>query len=439
MSAGAERTETLRYLLDTAPQKPDLQQELEAGLATRVYGPYFGRMLDYGAGCILDGTLSRDSVITALTIAARLYQAADQDYSRQENTLSDEELAAHQTNVLNGDIVPIPEESAVSYRNSVAQVERADAALYDQPDDVQAALAEINYGAFFRPQTMASAARTLDRREVHKLVSAPKEGMEAMPHLTVSNWAIGQTLAGIYRNVSRLNDSPRPPRLQVIDIGSGQGATVAAITDSLSSEEVDNKPVLSITGIEVTRGFYEDLSSFTENDQGASSLGLRPVRYNPEDGTSISEPGTITTINADAVQALKNLDPFGDPNQLTVITANYSLHRLGRRKKMEILDFISQIPNVVFLIGDLAQNTSEVNRRYFNLGVNGPLNAGNLYMRELFESFGFDVADLETESPDSLDPRLAKRLASDDKLKDGHFWIAHRGPLTESALNLVPA
>ncbi|MDO8553710.1 MAG: hypothetical protein Q7S22_02795 [Candidatus Micrarchaeota archaeon] len=436
MPTGAERTETLQYLQDTAPQNPDVRHELEAGLATRVYGPYLGRMLDYGAGRIMDGTLSHNSVISALVIAAKLYQAADQDYATQENTLTDEELATHQTNVLNGDIVPVSEEQAVSYGNSVAQVERADNVFYDQPDEVQAALAEINYGAFFGPQTMASAARTLDRRGVNKLVSTPKEDMEAMPHLTVSNWAIGQTLAGIYRNVSRLI---RSPRIRVIDIGSGQGATLAAITNSLSSEEVDNKPVLSITGVEVTKGFYDDLSNFTETDQGASSLGLRPVRYRPEDGTSISEPGTITTINADAVQALKNLDTLGDPNQLTVITANYSLHRLGRRKKMEILDFISQTPNVIFLIGDLAQNTSEVNRRYFNLGVNGPLNAGNLYLRELFESFGFDVARLDTERPDSLDPRLAKRLASDDKLKDGHLWIAHRGALTAGALNLMAA
>lgn len=435
MAAGLERAETLQFLQETAPQQPDLQRELEAGLATRVYGPFLERMIDYGKKSILKEDLDSESAVNALVIASRLYQAADQDYAAQEHTLTDEELAVHQANVLNGDIAPVPKEKAVSYENSVAQVERGDNAFYDQPDSVQAALADINYGAFFRPQTMASADRTLDK-SVDELISIPVDKMEAMPHLTVSNWAIGQTLAGIYRNISRHSDSPR---LRVIDIGSGQGATIAAITNSLGSEEVDGKPVLSITGIEVTKGFYDDLSNFTETDNGTNSLGLRPVRYKPEDGTSISEPGTITTIKADAVQALRNLDISEDPNQLTVITANYSLHRLGRRKKMEILDLISQIPNVIFLVGDLAQNTSEVNRRYFNLGANGPLNAGNLYLKELFESFGFDVVNLDRERPDYLDPRLAKRLASDDKLKDGHLWIAHGGNLATEVLDLVAA
>lgn len=433
MAAGPEIVETVQFLQETAPQQPDLQRELEAGLATRVYGPFLERMIDYGRASILHGTLDTESAVNALVIASRLYQAADQDYATQDRVLTDEELEAHQANVLEGKIVLIPEEAQVSYQNSVRQVERADNAFYDLPSSVQAALADINYGAFFKPQTMASAKRTLDNREIAKLLETG--GQEAMPHLTVTNWAIGQTLAGIYERAATL----QVPRIRIFDVGSGQGATIAAVTNSIAKVESSYKPLLSITGLETTRGFYGDLAAFAENDPAAKSLGLEPVRYDPNSGESISEPGKLTLVKSDAVSALKGVDMLPDSDNLTIVTANYSFHRLGRREKMEILDTLGHVPNIIFVVGDLAMNASPVNRKYFNLGVNGPLNAGNLYLDGTFQSFGYDVLNLDDLKPKSLDSRIAKRLSDDDKNKDGHLWVAHRGALAAAALDLVAA
>lgn len=101
------------------------------------------------------------------------------------------------------------------------------------------------------------------------------------------------------------------------------------------------------------------------------------------------------------------------------------------------MKLFSRLPNIIFIIGDLAQNTSPINRRYFNLAANGPLNAGNRSLTHNFERFGYSVVDLDRFRPAALDPRLARRLAHDHKYEDGHLWIAHRGRNAYEALNLV--
>lgn len=431
----ARTPENLQFIKNVSPHNPDAVEQILDGLSTRIYRPYLGRMLDYGVGQIRDGILDPQATSDALVTASELYVAADQDYHTQSRPISDRRLGPHQANVLGGNIVLVNERSQVTLENSQAQVERADQAFYNQTSDSQAVLADLNYGTVFRSQTMASASHTLGRKELDKLLAVLGKDQTAMPHLTASNWAIGQLVAGAYKFAS---ESELHPRMRIFDIGSGQGATLAAIINSIGVESVEEAPEISITGLETTSDFYSDLAEFVEGDNGARTLGLTPVRFDPMNGDPISRPGTVTTVRGDAATVLNAIDYIDGP-QINVFDANYSFHRLGRRKKMEILGALHNTPNVLFVVGDLMNNTSPVNRRYFNLGVNGPLNAGNLYLPELFQSYGFEIVDLAKERPASLDPRLTDRLTKDSAKNDGHLWIAHRGKLAAEALQLQTA
>lgn len=128
-------------------------------------------------------------------------------------------------------------------------------------------------------------------------------------------------------------------------------------------------------------------------------------------------------------------------DEITVITANYAWHRLTSVQKAKITRLFCQASNPIFIIGDLAENTSVINKRYFNLAANGPLNCGNPNLRNIFGNWDYyySLLDLEKQRPASLDPRIAKRLLQDNKKNDGHLWIAHYGKHTWEALNLVNA
>jgi hypothetical protein len=411
---------------------------LEKGAGSRVYGPFVERMALHAVTKIESGALDPQPAVKALEIASALYLSSDKRYSQNPHAIRGDALKRHQANVLGGDIVLVPKEAATAPEEGIAQVVFANDMLRAVNSKVEAALSDINYGSLFRMQTMAGATRTLDRREIDDLLESMSTSQEAMPHLSVSNWAIGQTVAGIYEYLGR----SQVGRLRIIDIGSGHGATTAAETNSIVHVDgIDRRPEIAITALETTTEFYKELATFAENDHAASALDLERVRLNKGSDESISTFGTLTTVNDDAVEVMKKADmsEWADENDITVVTANYSFHRLPQSSKDAILERFSHLPNVVFIVGDLAQNTSVINRRYFNLAANGPLNPGNRNLTKRFGKFGYDLVDLEKQKPMSLDQRLAKRLSDDHRNNDGHLWIAYKGAVAAEALQLQSA
>ncbi len=375
----------------------------------------------------------------ALGIAASLFSYADAGYrGSNPNALSGQALVDHQTNVLSGKIVLVPNEARVPDEESIRQVKTANDFLARQPHAIQAELAAINYGAFFRPQTMAGATRTLDRQAIDELLETASTSHEAMPHLSVSNWAIGQTVAGVYENLSK---SEQPKKLRIVDIGSGHGATIVAITNSIHNiGDVNSRPELAITALEPTPEFFEELVNFAKNSDTVSSLGLKSINQETNSGAPISEFGSLTMVHGDAASELLNSDigNWENNNEITIITGNYSWHRLGTGKKAELMKLFSKLPNVIFLIGDLENNTSDINERYFNDAVNGPLNPGNLFLNEQFSKWGYFMIDIAKQRPRAMDPRIARRLTHDHKYNDGHFYIARWGKDTYDVLDLAP-
>ena len=428
--------EALKLLGQAIHLDPDIRREIKDGLDTPTYSPYLAEMLRYTIEGVQNGILKSELVEPALGNAARLFVLADWDYRKGQKPLSGEALARHQANVLAGKIELVSPEAATTDEQGIRQVETADSFLSNQ--GIQATLTAINYGAFFRPQTMASATRTLDRRAIDKLLAIVDSTQEAMPHLSVSNWAIGQTVAGIYRYVAELPFG----RLRIFDIGSGHGATIAATTSSIhNSDGINRRPELSITGLETTPEFYQELTGFVRRDEGIAALNLKPVEDVGESELEISRFSALTTVRGDALNSLQrsNLSSGVEDSDITVITANYSWHRFSGHAKAAIMRMFHPLPNTIFIIGDLAQNTSVINRRYFNLGVNGPLNCGNRHLSHQFGNFGYEVVDLDRERPSALDPRLTKRISYDNTHNDGHLWIAYWGRLASEALHLVPA
>jgi hypothetical protein len=71
-----------------------------------------------------------------------------------------------------GDIRFVSEEAATTVTEGVMQVTTANTTLYPLKSRIEAAMAALNYGATFKPQTMADASRTLDRREIDDLLNA---------------------------------------------------------------------------------------------------------------------------------------------------------------------------------------------------------------------------------------------------------------------------
>lgn len=435
----SKENHAVQALVDVTPITDSTRGKLIRGVGTQVYGPFLERMVTHATVRIEAGAIDPQPAVSALQFASALYVASDRKYSRNVHALRGELLERHQANVLDGTIALVPESAAVTQGESVAQVLFANDLLNRATPQTEAALSALNYGSMFREGTMASATRTLDRREIEDLIETADSTQESMPHLSVSNWAIGQTVAGIYRELARPDI---PKRLRVIDIGSGHGSTIAAITNSLQHvEDIDKRPDLAITALETTPEFYAELTRFAENDQAAADLRLERVRKSSDKADNISEFGALTTINADAITTIKNADlsDWMNEDDVTVVTANYAFHRLPQTSKNIILERFSHLPNVIFLIGDLAQNTSTINRRYFNLAANGPLNPGNRNLTRQISKFGYDQVDLEKLRPASLDSRLARRISNDHRNNDGHLWIAYSGIETLEALNLVPA
>ncbi len=417
---------------------------LKSGSDSEVYGPFFKRLAQYGLRQVKQGTMDPEQLTEALLCAAPCYRFADVDYRKNKGALTGTALAEHQANVLAGIIKPVPNEAATSVKQGQAMARTADYYIGDHDPHIQAVLAEINYGSTFTPKTMAGAQLTQERSNIETLLSTIGKNPEAMPHVTLTNWVIGEIAAGIYQAAARL----RPPqRLRYFDLGSGSGGTAAATTACLANVvNIPRKPPLAYTAIETTLELYDELRTFSREDEAIKTLDLHSFPYNPKGKLSISEFGMFTSVKADVLSSLNSFltrniertaDRIADYDTL-IVTVNYAGHRFGTRKWEGIIELFRYVPNVIFLICDLFENISAINRLFFNLSANGPLNPGNINLETSFKHKGFNIIDLDKEQPASLDRRLAERLRWTSEHDDQGLVIACKGRLALDALNLVP-
>ena len=94
----------------------------------------------------------------------------------------------------------------------------------------------------------------------------------------------------------------------------------------------------------------------------------------------------------------------------------------------------AKCPNLIFIIADLVENASEVNRRYFNFRDNGLLNCGNSHLETLFGINGFDAYDLNPETAPSTMSEVFARKIGNGVTSDAIFKIAYTGELARKAL-----
>ncbi|MDP3994943.1 MAG: hypothetical protein Q8P91_03865 [bacterium] len=432
-----DRIKALPIDLHPLDLSTEAQKIIEAGRRAYLFGVFLDPMIKTGINHITDDSMDRKDISTALSTIAKLYRLSGEDYKKQPEKLTESSLATHQRNVLDGNIILVDPQEEMNETNRIAQLKRSNEALSKLPPEIQAIIAELNYEAFFHPQTMADGTKTRTRNELNQLLTSWGAEQDAMPHLTLTNWAIGQIAGGIYSFISKAN---KAGELKIIDIGSGPGGTVAAITDRLLYAKTENKR-LAVTCVETTQGFYDQLRLFTEGDSVIADLGLKVKSLDPKSSEkNISETGSLTTVKLDVLNALKRLD-LGSvcQNNIVLITGNYSWHRLDRRTKQKIIDILTKAPNVIFLLGDFAYHGNPVAKQYFCLGANGPLNVGNIGLGKQFIKSGYSLVDLGNQKPASLDKRVAKKIVHDEKDPnvDGHLWIAYKGKLAKQALNFV--
>lgn len=402
-----------------------------------LYGPYFSAMVNHAAEMVEQGLVD-DPQITgrALGIVAELYTRANRRYDRKP--WPKKVLKEHQYNVLHGILKPVEEKYRTTRAEGIRQVRAANALLTGEVDGVESEISRYNYGGcFFGKGTMADASRTLLRGDSDDLIE--NNDHSAMPHLSISNYVIGQTIASIMKFAKERDDV----KVRVFDYGSGHGATLAAIFRSINRFGAVMDPSrVAFTAIETTKPFFDTLLNFARNKRkGAPSIGLK-VSKARNGSDDFSRFGFLTAVYGDAPAAFKRLNKkgMGGKDEIIVLDANYVNHRIPDDKKAEILGSVRDCENVVIAFGDLIRNTSIINRGLFNRGANGPVNCGNEQLRELLEAEGFEIIDLAREKPELLEDSLADRMVHDDidPDKDGHAWIAVRGALARESLGLAP-
>lgn len=428
-----------RRIFDLSPLNlsPEQAQMIEKGRNAFLFGAFMDPMIEAGLRHFSDGSMKKDDVSLALQTVANLFAASGRDYEAQPNHLEDEEaIATHQENVKNGRIILVQDTFEMDSVNRVKQLKLADMTFSSLTPNIQAIIAELNYEEFFRSQTMAGGDKTRDRGERDRLISSLGKDQEAMPHLTLPNWSIGDITQGIVKAAQE-----KGKKVRIIDTGSGPGGTLSAETSRLNEAKPDRSR-LAITGIETTQGFYDQLGDFVSNDPVIEELGLEVNPLGTDAEGEPSKMGNLTIIKSDTLSGLKRIHDQGfSDDEVVVITGNYSWHRLDSKRKQEIMELYKDVPNVVFLIGDFANHGNPAAKQYFCLGANGPLNVGNIDLSFQFWKSDYSLVDLEEETPGTLDPRFRERIVQDhnDPNSDGHLWIAYRGELARESLQLKAA
>ena len=226
-------------------------------------------------------------------------------------------------------------------------------------------------------------------------------------------------------------------------MGSGSGATLGGITlgldKAMRAGAVLDPRSTSIVGIECTRPMFEQLEDFgfealrRLNEVSRGVLPSQPVSIETPEWQYLS-PGQLTLVYSGTAKAVQALE-FAPENTdgLTVVTANYSWHRIPTVVKDSLVKTIlGKSKNTVFIIADLVQNASVVNRRYFNFRDNGLLNCGNVNLDFVLDTNRVEHIELnETTAPAAMDPNLARKIGQ-GTTSDSIFRIGYKGDLAKS-------
>lgn len=420
------------------------QELLKRAAGSVIYGPtverYIVASMDarHPAETLSPGEIDSETVDQALRFLAASALRTEEEYDRRhpgvlQSASFHTAIREHQDHVDRGDIALIPEEFAMTPEEGQHQVDFADQQLARLGSRAQTYLAGLNYAAF-TPSTMQTGLELLEGRNRTDLAAWSEKGIQdSMPHLAISNIAIGELVADIYGQTTHRNIP-----LQIIDNGSGSGATLAGIVLGLEKGIQSNGSVkpdqIGLTGIECTAPMFGQLQAFAEAAgrrlyYGSNGLMEMQTRMLTEPEAESIQPGELTVVFDDIAHATDTLMPSTE-NGLTVVTANYAWHRIPTEVKDKIVKVTTQRnENVIFLIADLVQNASEVNRRYFNFRDNGLLNPGNRHLLEIFAGNGLSFFELdEKRAPRSMDPRLARQIGQ-GVTSDSIFTAAYRGNL----------
>jgi hypothetical protein len=347
------------------------------------------------------------------------------DFSLDQDFLPEIEKLQKSVTSDSDDIHQIAPKFAMSVAEGAAQVIMANKLFSDQRyAGTQQELARRNYGLFWGEKILASAA-AIQQTPLAEIVS--ELSPERMPHLMRTNYAI----ANMVVDLSMRHDGP----VHIRDQGSGFGATLAAITkelaDHASAVNLDN---LSMVGIETTPPYVAALQQFGHHAVSKLAEAGGRFRFTTEaNPAATSETGTVSMIDGDILETVMQLPQSGS-EALDVWTANYVWHRLPDIIKARLIRRAAQSENVVMLVGDLAQNASQVNRHHYNFTNNGPLNCGNIDLRTLFLGNGFGLIESGVNRlPAAINSDLAQAI-TDGRRDDSHLWIAYKGPKAQEYL-----
>jgi hypothetical protein len=422
------------------PVDSDLIARVERGLDDPHYGFIMGDNLQMANTLLREGSQSLpiEEIPAAMGALAWLLSESGADYRKrgQAPNPNGDDWTGHMANVRAGEIKPLPEEFWMTATRGKRQVRRADETLNAAAPGVEQVLAVLNYSLYFRPDTMAGAARTLAKgpEEI-----ATSQELEAMPHLSVANWVIGQTAQHLYEEISE----SREGGLHILDLCSGTGATLAAITDRLSMAQdlrhgMDGR--LSVTGFEATPAFYNALvrDYFLGAKPKLEALGIGRAEMMSLAGFhNQMRSGEINLVEGDVVEGISKLDLSDiSADDVVLATANYGLHRIPSFRKAQMISKLAEVENSVIVVGDLRRNGSKVNRGYFNLANNGPLNTGNVGLEEELEKHGYTARIIGREwfKPPYVDDVLRDRLHHELE-NDGFVTIAVKGPKAQELLS----
>ena len=442
MAISVQTLDSIAYLIEDAGlQDKDLTRDrILEGLQTEIYGPIFAEIVNYAKELVGKGHYNVLPMSIGLEIAGSLYSRANSRYLTQDHVLAGDELAAFQAQVLAGDLPLVDLRFATTHSNAIDQLIQADRALRGDDIGIQASLAAANYGAIFGPQTMTSGSRITAKLDggdsPYELDQASYDGMT---HLDTSNVIIGNIVEGVVRHSTLVHSGKQ--RIRIFDIGSGHGATLAAVLHSIAGKnDTSNLPAIAVTGIEATPTFYDELYEFANGPYGASALRLNLGERSTENNIP-SQFGEVHLVRGNAPSIIDSMVglPINNKDETTIVVANYVFHRLPSDKKAAIIARFAQLENVILIIGDLRQDTSEINCRDFNLAANGPLNTGNLILTAQMAKAGFEVIDPADAVPASIDKRLAPNILGDslDPRRDGHLFLAVKGERALASLSLV--
>lgn len=403
---------------------------LDEAVSRRIYGPVVASNLELMRQDEVDPDLALRAAKTLanLTVRSEAFYKDDSDNYRPPNNYYTHDfqdaLRVLQAKMANGGKIQgaaLPVELAMTKSEGIEQVTAANTRLNEEDSEVARLLADNNYSLYFTDSTMASASDT----RLEDVIES--ESYEAMPHLSRSNYVVGQLAGHIVKHAQG--------RVSIIDTGSGSAATLARTIEGIS--DVTDFEGVSLSSVESNAGYHARLKDFTI-DAMLKITGITPgFRFESSSSRDLSEMLNSFSLNhediADYFTNLKGLP--NSSHDINLVTANFVWHRLPTKIKERIIGKVDHLSsNSIFLIGDLRQNGSDLNRRYFNFGNNGPLNCGNMDLEHILAKYGYQTIKLgRDELPIQIHPKLLESI-SQGEADDTHFWVAYKGEEAERVI-----